>query len=112
MFAASAPHGQLQQFSSVWCAPFVTVQVVYGAGIREGPGVPRNAALTAGINSTGVTVQHPRGVQIKDGGGLPRSTASLATTKNSNSDRPCCRQVATTVSSRSANRLPASLSDP
>ena len=40
------------------------------------------------------------------------STASPAPTRKASSGRPCCRHVATTVSSRSAKRLPASLSDP
>src|SRR5207253_9854418 len=54
----------------------------------------------------------PYGAGSRDGGGRPRDAASLAATRKSNNRRPCCRQVATTVSSRSANRLPAALSDP
>ena len=48
----------------------------------------------------------------RDGRRLPRNAALPAATKKSNSDRPCCRQVATTVSNHSANRAPASLSVP
>ena len=55
-----------------------------------------------------VIVQPPCGAGSRDGGGLPRPAASPA----ANSGRPCWRQEATTVSSRSANRLPASLSEP
>lgn len=40
------------------------------------------------------------------------SAASPAATRKSSSCRPCWRQEATTVSSRSANRLPDSLSEP
>jgi hypothetical protein len=59
-----------------------------------------------------VTVRVPYGAGGREGGGLPRNAASPAATRKSSNRRPCCRQVATTVSSRSANRLPASLSDP
>ncbi len=47
----------------------------------------------------------------KDGGGLPRRPASPAATRKSSRRRPCCRQEATTVSTRSTNRLPALLSE-
>jgi hypothetical protein len=43
---------------------------------------------------------------------VPWSAASPAATRKSNGRRSRCRQVATTVSSRSANRLPAALSAP
>src|SRR5581483_6856720 len=60
-----------------------------------------------------VSVQPPGcGAGSRDGNGLLRRTASLAATRKSSRRLPCCRQVATTVSSRSAKRLPASLSDP
>src|SRR5919199_1665542 len=58
------------------------------------------------------SVQSPWPAGSSDGGELPRSAASTAAAKKSNSGCPCCRQVATTVNNRSANRLPASLSDP
>ena len=47
-----------------------------------------------------------------DGPAVPWSAASAAATRKTSSGRPCCRQVATTVSTRSASRLPAALSDP
>ena len=56
-----------------------------------------------------ITVQPPCGIGIKHGSGLPRNTASPAASRKSNSGRPWCRQVATTVRSRSAKRLLASL---
>ena len=59
-----------------------------------------------------VTVQPAGGAGSRDGGGLPRTAASPAVTNSANSGRPCWRHDATTVSSRSANRQPASLSDP
>ena len=43
---------------------------------------------------------------------MPRSAAAPAATRNSSSGRPCWRQEATTVSSRSATGLPAWLSEP
>jgi hypothetical protein len=43
---------------------------------------------------------------------IPRSVAALAAIRKSSRERPCCRQIAATLSSRSAKRLPASLSDP
>src|SRR5579883_1883222 len=46
------------------------------------------------------------------GGALPRTAASPAATRKSRSGRPCWPHAATTVSSRSAYRLPASLSEP
>src|SRR3954452_5704489 len=59
-----------------------------------------------------VTVQLPRGAESREGGGLLRNAASPAATRNSNTGRPCWQHDATTVSRRSANRLPAALSDP
>src|SRR5205823_14381476 len=59
-----------------------------------------------------VSVQPPWPAGISDGGELARSAVSPAATRNANSGRPCCLQDATTVSTRSANRLPASLSAP
>jgi len=47
-----------------------------------------------------------------DGAAVPWSAPSPAATRKASSGRPCCRQVTATVSSRSANRLPASLSEP
>ncbi len=58
-----------------------------------------------------VIVQPPCGAGIKDGGGIRRSPASPTATRKSSNGRPCCRQVATAVNSRSAKRLPASLSE-
>src|SRR5207248_11312819 len=52
----------------------------------------------------------PSGAGSSDGGGRPRNAASPAATRTSSSHRPYYRHVATTVSSHSANRLPASLS--
>src|SRR5207237_7889110 len=59
-----------------------------------------------------VSVQPPWPAGSSDGAAVPWSAASPAATRNSNSGRPCWRQEATTVRSRSANRLPASLSAP
>src|SRR5438067_4904193 len=59
-----------------------------------------------------VSVHSPDRAGKSDGGGLPRNAASPAATRNANSGRPCWRQDATIVSSRSANRLPASLAEP
>src|SRR5439155_13744662 len=56
-----------------------------------------------------VTV-HPTGSSL--GGGCPRRSAVMASTRNANTGRPCCRSVCTTVSIRSTNRHPASLWHP
>ncbi len=48
----------------------------------------------------------------RHGAAMPWSAASLAATRKCSRCRPFWRQEATTVSSRSTNRLPASLSDP
>jgi hypothetical protein len=53
---------------------------------------------------------YPTGSQ--DGGRRPGRAASPAATRNVNSGQPCWRHDATTVRSRSANRLPSSLSAP
>jgi hypothetical protein len=55
-----------------------------------------------------VIVQPRADTGSSDGGGTPRKVASPAATRKSSSGRPCCRQLATTASSRSvANLLPA-----
>ena len=51
-----------------------------------------------------VIVQRPWLAGSSDGAGVPCSAASPAVTRKASTDRRCCRQVATTVSSRSANR--------
>jgi hypothetical protein len=48
-------------------------------------------------------------VPSSDGVAVRRNPASPTATRKSNSDCSCCRQVPTTVNSRSTNRLPASL---
>src|SRR5947207_12293988 len=59
-----------------------------------------------------VSVQLPWPAGSSDGAAVPWSAASPAATRKSSNDRPCWRHDATIVSSRSANRLPASLSEP
>src|SRR4051812_37930668 len=59
-----------------------------------------------------VRIEPAYGAGSREGGALRRTAASPAATKNANNGRPCCRQVATTVRSCSANRLPASLLEP
>jgi hypothetical protein len=54
-----------------------------------------------------VSVQPLGGVESRDAWRLPYVAASLAAPRLSRSCRPCCRQVAATVSSRSTNRPPA-----
>lgn len=55
---------------------------------------------------------YPCAVERSEGASVPRSTASPVAHRKSKTHRPCCRQVATTVNIRSANRLPALLSEP
>jgi len=57
-----------------------------------------------------VSVHTPAGTS--DGAAVPVRAAWTASTRNPSTSRPCCRQVATTVWTRSTNRLPASLSVP
>ena len=68
--------------------------------------------LLLGLGEQGVSVQAPWPAGSSDGAPVPWSAASPAATRKANSGRRCRRQVAATVSSRSAKRLPASRSDP
>ena len=68
--------------------------------------------MMASDGRVSVSVQSPCAAGRSDGAAVPWSAASPAATGKSSSRRPYRRQVATTVGSRSANRLPAALSDP
>src|SRR5215211_7824876 len=59
-----------------------------------------------------VGVHSPCGAGRSDGAAVPWRAASPTVTRKSNTCRPCWRQDATTVSGRSAKRLPTALSDP
>ncbi len=83
------------------------------------PGSPTAAVLAAdrwlprsAVARRTVSVQPPCRAGSSEGAAVPWRAASPAATRKSSSPRPCCRHVAATVSNRSANRLPASLSDP
>ena len=51
-------------------------------------------------------------IHESDGGSLSRKYASTDRQRNSNTERPCCAQVAMAVQMRSSHRCPASLREP
>jgi hypothetical protein len=87
-------------------------RAMLAAGRPGCPAHPAMAAAAAHWLERCRIVQPARPVGSSDGLGVPRSADSPTATRKSSSGRPCCRQGATTVRSRSPNRLPASLSDP
>jgi len=93
------------------CAKLGRQSTVWAAYCVD-PEVPDAVADRRALIIIGYPFTYPSRVGSSDGAAVPWSAASPAATKKSSSRRACCRQVATTVSNRSANRLPASLSEP